>query len=238
MRLDKYLSQLGHTRSEAKRLCAAGRVRLGSVLVHDASTHVEPGDPVFLDGRPLTAETHQHLMLHKPRGVITATGDARGAPTVIDLIPAPQRRKGLGPVGRLDKDVTGLLILTTDGQLAHRLISPKWRVEKVYRARVDGVLTEEHARRMAEGVPLKDFTARPAKLAILESGEHSLAELTVTEGKYHQVKRMFGALGCPVLALERLSVGGLALDPALDPGQWRPLTADEAARLYKLVEME
>lgn len=238
MRLDKYLSMNGYTRSEAKRLCAAGRVRIGPVPVRDASTQVDGGDRIYLDGAPLKAETHQHLMLNKPAGYLTATLDARGNPTVLDLIPATLRRRELGPVGRLDKDVTGLILLTTDGQLAHRLISPKWAVEKVYRARVEGALTGEHVRAMAGGVPLKDFIARPAELIILASGETSLAEIIVTEGKYHQVKRMFQAIGHPVKGLERRSIGGLALDPALGSGAWRPLTEQETRMLYQLVEME
>lgn len=238
MRLDKFLSLMGYSRSEAKKLAAKGRVRVNDSIIRDASVHVAEQDAIFLDGMPLVAQTHQHLMVHKPAGVLTATEDARSQ-TVLDLIPEVRRRKELGPVGRLDKDVQGLVLLTTDGQLAHRLISPRWTVEKRYLARVEGRLTEKHIKSMAEGIVLKDFTARPAKLSILTSGdEFSLAELIVTEGKYHQVKRMFGALLHPVIELSRLSIGGVLLDPALAPGEHRPLTQDEQAKLYNLVDME
>ncbi|MDL2206973.1 rRNA pseudouridine synthase [Eubacteriales bacterium OttesenSCG-928-N13] len=238
MRLDKYLSLQGYTRSQAKRLCTEGRVRVDGDIAIDASRHVSDDARIFLDGAPLVNETHQHLMLHKPQGVITATKDERGKQTVLDLIPPGQRRRELGPVGRLDKDVTGLILLTTDGQLAHRLISPKWVIEKRYVADVQGELTEQHVRRMAEGIRLTDFTARPAKMQILHSGEVSRAELYITEGKYHQVKRMFGALERPVIRLERLSIGALQLDPALMPGEWRALTDQERAALYQAVDMK
>lgn len=237
LRMDKYLSLLGHTRRQAKALCAAGRVRMDGAQVRDASTHVAQGAVITLDGTPLAVERHVHLMVHKPEGYLTATFDARGKPTVLDLIPQAQRRADLGPVGRLDKDVSGLVLLTTDGQLAHRLISPRWTVEKRYLATVFGVLDDSHVRRMAEGVPLKGFTARPARLTVLSSGARSEAELIVTEGKYHQVKRMFGALGRPVLALKRLSIGGVELDGALSVGAFRPLSDAEAAHLYQLVSL-
>ncbi len=239
MRLDKYLSLLGYTRKQAKALCAAGRVRIGETAIRDASVHVRDGDAVLLDGSPVAIEAHRHLMVHKPTGCLTATEDARGQLTVLDLIPEGVRRAELGPVGRLDRDVSGLVILTTDGQLAHRLISPKWLVEKRYVAEVEGQLTEADARRMAEGIPLKDFTAKPALLTILHAGaETSEAELVVTEGKYHQVKRMFGALGHPVTRLRRVSIGGIELDPSLAPGAWRALTEGETDHLYQLVSLD
>ena len=144
---------------------------------------------------------HMHLMLHKPAGLLTATTDARQK-TVMDLLPEELKRRALGPVGRLDKDVTGLLLLTDDGQLAHRLISPKWTVEKVYLARVEGALDASDIQAFQAGIALSDFTARPARLEILEP---DLGRLTLTEGKFHQVKRMFAARGKPVLRLHRES---------------------------------
>ena len=138
-------------------------------------------------------------------------------------------------MGRLDRDVTGLVLMTTDGQLAHRLISPKWKAEKVYRARCEGRLGEAEVRAFAEGVALSDFTARPAGMAIIEAGEaESLAEVTLTEGKFHQVKRMFIAVGHPLIALERRRIGCVALDEALARGEWRPLDAEEVAGLKAL----
>lgn len=239
MRLDKYLSLLGYTRKVAKALCAAGRVRIGGEAIRDASIHVPEGGAVFLDGESIKAEAHCHLMVHKPEGVLTATTDPRGQMTVLDLIPQGVRRQELGPVGRLDRNVSGLVILTTDGQLAHRLISPKWSIPKRYIAEVEGELTEADVRRMAEGIALKDFTALPAELTILGAGQdESEAELIVTEGKYHQVKRMFGALGHSVLRLRRASIGGIALDPALPSGGWRHLSEAEMAHLYELVSMD
>jgi len=177
-------------------------------------------------------------MVNKPAGVLTATEDRR-LPTVLDLLPAPLRRRGLGPVGRLDRDVTGLVLLTTDGQLAHRLISPKWKAEKQYRARCEGRLTANEVEAFAQGIPLSDFTARPARLAIIQAGdEASTADVVLTEGKFHQVKRMFAATGHPLVALERLRIGPLVLDPALGPGQWRRLTEGEADALYKSCQLK
>ena len=174
-------------------------------------------------------------MVNKPAGVLTATEDRR-LPTVLDLLPEEMRRRGPGPVGRLDRDVTGLVLLTTDGQLAHRLISPKWKAEKVYRARCEGRLTEVEVKRFAEGVALSDFVARPAGMAILEAGdEFSVADVTLSEGKFHQVKRMFAAVGHPLTALERWRIANVVLDAALEPGGFRALTEDEVRGLKESV---
>ena len=179
-----------------------------------------------------------YIMVNKPAGVLTATEDRR-LPTVVDLLPPALRRRDLGPVGRLDRDVTGLVLLTTDGQLAHRLISPKWKAEKLYRARCEGMLTEREVEAFASGVVLSDFTARPARLVLLETGDDgSTADVALTEGKFHQVKRMFAAVGHPLTGLERLRIGCLSLDPALGPGAWRHLTGDEARALRRMCELE
>ena len=189
---------------------------------------------MLLDGENARAPEHVHLMLHKPAGFLTATEDARGERTVLDLLPEKIRMRKVGPVGRLDKDVTGLLILTTDGQLAHRLISPKWDVEKTYYAEIEGEIDDECVRRFAEGVPLKEFTCKPARLERAGAGA---CRVYVSEGKYHQVKRMLAAVGHPVLRLKREKIGPVALDPALSEGEFRPLTPGEEAALYEIAGM-
>ena len=234
MRLDKYLSDTGMGRAQARALILQGRVRVEDQTAARPGQAVAPGQRVTVDGRELAPPGPLHLMMNKPAGVVTAQEDSRFK-TVFDLLPEACRRRGLCAVGRLDRDTTGLLLFTTDGQLAHRLISPRFTVEKSYLAWVEGRLTQEHVTRMAQGIALKDFTARPAKMEILEP---NLARLTVTEGKYHQVKRMFGARGCPVTRLHRERVGPLTLDSALAPGQARPLTPEESAALCQLTRWE
>lgn len=235
MRLDKFLSAQGLSRKQARAAIASGQVSVNGEVQGDPGFILDPiSAQVLFQGRALGYRRHMHLMLHKPAGLLTATTDARQK-TVMDLLPEELKRRALGPVGRLDKDVTGLLLLTDDGQLAHRLISPKWTVEKVYLARVEGALDTADIQAFQAGIALSDFTARPARLEILEP---DLGRLTITEGKFHQVKRMFAARGKPVLRLHRESVGGVSLDPALECGKFRPLTAEEEIALYALVRME
>lgn len=236
MRLDKALSLAGFTRSEARALIAQGRVRAMGIAARDPGMNVRPED-VQLDGAPVDAEAEIHLMLNKPAGVVTATEDGR-LPTVVSLLPERYRRRKIGPVGRLDRDVTGLVLLTTDGQLAHRLISPRWKAEKQYRALCQGALTDADVDAFARGVALSDFTARPAALHILSSGETSVADVVLTEGKFHQVKRMFAAIGHPLVRLERLRIGCVTLDEALAPGEFRRLTEREITELRKMTELE
>ena len=236
MRLDRAAALSGLTRAEAKRAVASGRVRVKGEAVRDAAMQVDPAD-VLVDGRPVQAG-EVYVMVHKPAGVLTATEDKR-LPTVADLLPEPVRRRNPGPVGRLDRDVTGLVIMTTDGQLAHRLISPKWKAEKVYRAWCEGRLTEADVARFAGGIELSDFTASPANLAIIAADDAgSVADVTLTEGKFHQVKRMFAAVGHPLDRLHRLRIGCVTLDDALAPGDCRPLTEEEVAGLYGLCGMD
>ena len=232
MRLDKALSLAGYTRSEAKALIARGRVCVSGEAVRDAGRSVQPCE-VTLDGSPIDAQQEVYLMLHKPAGVVTATEDKR-LPTVVSLLPEIYRRRKIGPVGRLDRDVTGLVLLTTDGQLAHRLISPRWKAEKQYRARCEGALDPGDVAAFAAGLELSDFTAAPAKLEILEAGETSLADVILTEGKFHQVKRMLAFRGKPVLYLERVRMGNLPLDLSLSRGEYRFLTAEELDGLRRL----
>lgn len=235
MRLDKFLSAQGLSRKQARAAIASGQVLVNGEVQGDPGFILDPiSAQVLFQGRALGYQRHMHLMLHKPAGLLTATTDARQK-TVMDLLPEELKRRALGPVGRLDKDVTGLLLLTDDGQLAHRLISPKWTVEKVYLARVEGALDTTDIQAFQAGIALSDFTARPARLEILEP---DLGRLTITEGKFHQVKRMFAARGKPVLRLHRESVGGVSLDSALECGKFRPLTAEEEGALYALVRME
>lgn len=235
MRLDKLISQTGLTRSEAKNAITKGRVRVDDIPVRDAGMNIID-QIVTLDGVPLEDDRELYLMLYKPAGVITATED-RSLPTVMSLLPEKYTRRKIGPVGRLDRDVTGLVLMTTDGVLAHRLISPKWKAEKVYRAICEGTLDESCVRRFHEGIALSDFTTAPAKMTILESGETSTADVALTEGKFHEVKRMFAAIGHPLISLKRLSIGCVVLDPALSEGSWRKLTLEEIEGLKKQSNM-
>ncbi len=237
MRLDKLLTALGEgTRAQARDMVRAGRVLVNGIPAGDPGMHVDAAkDTVLLDGRLLRYRTACHVMLNKPAGVLTAARDLR-QPTVMELLPARYAAMGCQPAGRLDKDTEGLLILTSDGQLAHRLISPKHDITKVYLARVDGPLGMEDVRAFTAGLHIDDadgtFDARPARLDILSSGEKtSEARVQITEGKYHQVKRMFAARGVRVTYLKRLSIGALTLDAALAPGEWRELTDEEVALL-------
>lgn len=236
MRLDKALSTAGYTRSEAKSLISRGRVSVNGTVSKNAGLNVEISQ-VYLDGKPIEGEAEVYLMINKPTGVITATED-KHLPTVVSLLPEHYQRRKIGPVGRLDRDVTGLVILTTDGQMAHRLISPKWKAEKLYRATCEGELNESHVKAFAEGIELSDFTAAPAGMTILESGETSVADVTLTEGKFHQVKRMFIAIGHPLVKLERLRIGCVRLDEGLAGGEYRKLTAEEIAGLKKMCDLE
>jgi len=235
-RIDKLLALTGIGRTEAKKLISSGRVAVNGVVTRDSGAKASP-EAITLDGSPLFIETEVYLMLHKPAGVVTATEDKR-FPTVVSLLPEKYQRRKIGPVGRLDRDVTGLVLLTTDGEMAHRLISPKWKAEKTYRAVCEGRLTDADVAAFAAGMELSDFTAKPAELEILAADdEQSTADATLTEGKFHQVKRMFAAVGHPVTRLMRLSTAGLTLD-GLPEGQYRFLTPEERESLYKAVRLE
>ncbi len=229
-RLDKIISATGKkSRREVREMMRQGRVLVDGKPIPAADMKVDPQTAVILlDGEPLGYEKFTYVMLHKPAGVLTATEDRRQE-TVLDLLPPELRRRALSPVGRLDKDTEGLLLLTNDGQLAHRLLSPKSHVDKVYYARVDGALEPGDIAAFAAGMTLGDGLAcLPAGLEILSPTE---ALVTLREGKFHQVKRMLAARGKPVLYLKRLSMGRLRLDPALAPGAWRMLTEEERSAL-------
>lgn len=229
-RLDKIISATGKkSRREVREMVRQGRVLVDGKPAPAADMKVDPQTAVILlDGEPLGYEKFTYVMLHKPAGVLTATEDRRQE-TVLDLLPPELRRRALSPVGRLDKDTEGLLLLTNDGQLAHRLLSPKSHVDKVYYARVDGALKPGDIAAFAAGMTLGDgLECLPAGLEILSPTE---ALVTLREGKFHQVKRMLAARGKPVLYLKRLSMGRLRLDPALAPGAWRMLTEEERSAL-------
>ena len=229
-RLDKIISATGKkSRREVREMVRQGRVLVDGKPAPAADMKVDPQTAVILlDGEPLGYEKFTYVMLHKPAGVLPATEDRRQE-TVLDLLPPELRRRALSPVGRLDKDTEGLLLLTNDGQLAHRLLSPKSHVDKVYYARVDGALEPGDIAAFAAGMTLGDgLECLPAGLEILSPTE---ALVTLREGKFHQVKRMLAARGKPVLYLKRLSMGRLRLDPALAPGAWRMLTEEERSAL-------
>ena len=235
-RIDKLLALTGIGRTEAKRLISSGRVAIDGVVTRDSGAKSTP-EALTLDGNPLFIETEVYLMIHKPAGVVTATEDKR-FPTVVSLLPDKYQRRKIGPVGRLDRDVTGLVLLTTNGELAHRLISPKWKAEKTYRAICEGRLTDADIAAFASGMELSDFTAKPAKLEILSAADDfSTADATLTEGKFHQVKRMFAAVGHPLTQLHRLRIGCVTLDETLAEGEFRPLTEDEINGLKKLTDL-
>lgn len=226
-RLDKVLSDAGYARKEARDLIGQGRVAIDGAVVTRAETKCAAEAVVSVDGVAVS-RGHTYLMLHKPAGVVSATEDKRER-TVLDLLPPDLRRRGLFPVGRLDKDATGLLLLTDDGALAHDLLSPKKHVDKTYLVTVDGILDEGDRAALAAGLLLGDgLRCLPAELEVMGPG---VGALTIREGKFHQVKRMMACLGKPVTALKRVSMGGLTLDLSLAPGQWRALTAAETSIL-------
>ena len=233
MRLDKYLADMGlGTRSEIKKAVRSGRVSVDGRAVTNPAAKVGPEEVVLFDGTAVTYEPYVYYMLHKPAGVISASEDRRER-TCVDLIDET-RRRDLFPVGRLDRDTEGLLLITNDGDLCHRLLTPSRHVDKVYYARISGKVTEEDVRGFASGLQVDtDFRAMPAQLRILRSDSVSEVEIVIREGKFHQIKRMFRAVGKEVLYLKRLSMGSLTLDPALEAGAWRRLTADELAELRK-----
>lgn len=231
-RLDKLLAGTGKwSRREVKALVRQGLVRVDGRLAASAEDKLDPAAAIVtVAGETISLRRFTYVMLHKPAGVLTATED-RKQPTVLDLLPPELRRIGLAPVGRLDKDTEGLLLLTNDGELAHRLLSPKYHVEKRYFARVDGELSAADAEAFARGMTLGDgLECLPAGLEVLPD---RVCIVTLREGKFHQVKRMLAARGAPVLYLKRLSMGPLTLDDSLAAGAYRLLRAEEILALYR-----
>ncbi len=226
VRLDKFICDQGiATRSEARRMIKEGRVAVDGCAVAKPDAKLDADAcRVTVDGAAAGYKRHHYYMMDKPAGVLTATEDGKQG-TVLDLMPPEARRMGVFPVGRLDKDTTGLLLLTDDGEFAHRVISPKSGIMKRYRAETDGVADEGDVAAFLEGVILKDGTK--CLPAVLEITGTSVCYVTVQEGKYHQVKRMLASRGKPVAALRRLSVGGVKIDENLGPGGVRELTENE-----------
>lgn len=228
IRLDKYLADMSAgTRSEVKKYIKAGRVQVDQFCEKDVARKIDPGkNRVELDGKQISYQKYEYYMLNKPAGVVSAVSDKKER-TVLDLI--SDGRKDLFPVGRLDKDTEGLLLITNDGELAHRMLSPRKHVDKKYYVRIDGNVTPEMHRKLEEGVFIEqDILSKPAKLKIINNQEtESEVCITIHEGRFHQVKKMFGAVGRNVLYLERISFGPLVLDQNLPRGSARTLTPEE-----------
>ena len=249
MRLDKYLADMHvGSRSEVKELIRKGKVSVNGAVIKDPGLAVSAQDTIEAAGEQIGYQEHFYYMLNKPAGILTATEDKKQQ-TVLDLFPENLRKK-LSPVGRLDKDTVGLLLITDDGALAHRLLAPKFHVDKVYLAGTDLPVTEEDVKQFAKGLALTDGTelmpagleiwtgdvkAEPFGKLITKTSETNghLSLVTIREGKFHQIKRMFEACGKKVVYLKRLSMGSLTLDPALPEGEWRELTGEEVLSLQR-----
>lgn len=233
MRLDKLLANMGYgSRTEMKKVLKSGVVTVNGEVIKNGKIHVNPEqDSIYFQGLQVEYKQHVYLMLNKPSGVVSATEDAHEQ-TVVDLLEAEDLIFDVFPVGRLDKDTEGFLLLTNDGKLAHELLSPKHHVPKIYYARIQGQVTEEDQQAFQEGIVLDDgYVTIPAHLHIVHSGTISEVQCTLYEGKYHQVKRMFLARGMQVIYLKRTQMGGLPLDEQLGLGEYRELDADELEQL-------
>ena len=233
MRLDKYLAETAQcTRSEAKTMLAKGRVQVNGTVCKKGDTQLKETDAVAVDGKALTYQKFVYIMLNKPEGVVSASTDKRDT-TVVDLVGNAYPRRELFPAGRLDKTSTGFVLLTDNGGFAHDILAPKRHVSKIYTVALDTPLTEEMRTGFAKGVTLADGTAlSPAEVTAL-SADGLTVRVVLKQGVYHQIKRMFGVYGAGVNALHRDAIGGLALDPALAPGQWRELSDEEVAEIAR-----
>ena len=240
MRLDKFLVACAvGSRTEVKNFLKAGRVTVNGKKEKSAKLQInEDTDEIYFDGQKLDYEEFVYYMMNKPQGVISATEDPKHK-TVLDLLDDYARAKEVFPVGRLDIDTHGLLLLTNDGKLAHALLSPKRHVDKTYLARINGVMTDADVETFAQGVPLKDFTCQPAKLELVSidrEKDQSLIRVTIAEGKFHQVKRMVAYCSKEVADLQRLTMGTLTLDEELKRGEWRRLSKEELEGLLESVQ--
>lgn len=243
MRLDRLLSELGYgSRSEVKQYLKKRHVQINGSIITEGKFHVDPEqDEIIIEGELQHYQPYVYYLLNKPKGVITATEDAQHQ-TVLSCIHPKDRIRNLAPVGRLDKDTTGCLLLTNHGQLAHRLLSPKWHVPKVYLARTDGIITASDQQRFMEGIILKDGeVCQPSPLEIIETHvmtQESYVQITLYEGKYHQVKRMIAAVGKHVLALHRLSMGPLILPDELHFGEYIPVPEKIVKALLTITDLD
>ncbi len=229
-RIDKLLAkELNIPRSAAKALLKQKRVTLNGAPVLFADAKYGEGDTVALDGKALSGRQYVYIMLNKPQGYVSATED-QNEKTVLELLPEEMRRKGLFPAGRLDKDTTGFLLLTDDGAFAHRILSPKKHIEKTYLARLDKPIDDAVIADFEQGMALGDEMLLPAKLRAVNN-DNTLAEVKISQGIYHQVKRMFQKHGITVLALQRTAMGKLPLDPSLREGECRYLSEDEVEKI-------
>ena len=229
IRLDKYLADMGlGTRSQVKDLIKKGKININGIVVKDGNLKVDSEkDIILFEGNPIVYEEFEYYMLNKPAGVISASNDRREK-TVVNLI-ATKKRDDLFPVGRLDKDTEGLLLICNDGELSHKLLSPKKHVDKTYYVELDKPLTKEKADEVCEGVYIETgVKSLPARLEYIENDK---VYLTIQEGKFHQVKKMFHAVGCEVTYLKRMTMGSLKLDESLKTGEYRPLTLEELEAL-------
>lgn len=235
MRLDKYLSGSGRfSRSEAGKVIRCGRITVNGEITKNPAVHIDENTAeVFFGNEPVVWTKYKYAMLNKPEGYISATDSspADSGRTVMSLLPPEFGRLGMFPCGRLDIDTVGLLLITNDGPSAHELLSPRHHVEKTYRFRCSVPITDEMHSRLENGIEFSDFTSKPCRVILDES--RTEGEISVTEGKFHQVKRMFHAVGSEITFLERVKFGSLSLDPSLERGQWRYLTADEISALIK-----
>lgn len=232
-RIDKILAAQGrYSRREIKKLVRDGQISVNGDVITDSAVKIdESKDTVTLNGEPIAIKKHIYIMLNKPQGVVSAS-ESGSEKTVVDLIPEPLYRKGLFPAGRLDKDTTGFVLITDDGDFAHRILSPKNHIYKTYLAKLSHRLGESEIKMLENGITLGDGTVlKEAKIEIAEDTDTPLVRIMICEGKYHQVKRMFAAAGNKVVSLHREAMGGLALDASLMPGECREITADELQQL-------
>ena len=231
MRIDKYLANMNvGSRKEVHQLIKQGIVAVNGTVVKTPKQQVKESDQVTVNGDAVAYQKYHYFLLNKPKGVLSATED-RSQPTVISILAPQDRYQGIVPVGRLDKDTTGLLLLTNDGQLNHELLAPGKHVDKVYRAEIAGVANDATVKTFASGMTLGDGTKlQPAELKILsqdEEHDRSTTEIKIREGKYHQIKRMFGAVGMKVVELERISMGKLTLPANLKRGEYLELKLED-----------
>ncbi|PWU70258.1 pseudouridine synthase [Gracilibacillus dipsosauri] len=233
MRLDKLLANMGiGSRKEVKELIKKKSVSVNGKIIK-SNLSIDPEfDRIECNGQVVEYQKYVYFMLHKPSGYLSATRDQEQK-TVLDLLKTEDQARSPFPVGRLDKNTEGLLLLTNDGQLAHELLSPKKHVDKTYFAKISGFVTENDVAEFLQGVDIGDYITKPAKLKILKAKEVSEIEVTITEGKFHQVKRMFEAVGKEVLYLKRLTMGSLELDSTLKLGQYRALTDQEIQNILE-----
>ena len=234
MRLDKFLSSQNIcSRKDASRLAHGGKIKINGEYAAKSDIKIDPDrDIIEVDGKEVTYQKYLYIMMNKPKGVLSASAD-KNAATVLDLLPENLKRRGLFPAGRLDKDTTGLLIITDDGDFAHKMLSPKSGVEKLYRAKLDRPLDDNGQKSLENGIELNDGTRfRPAVISYENSKDRTDVFIKITEGKFHEVKRMFAFVGCEVVNLERVSIGKLCLDKRLQPGGSRSMTDAEIKAVF------